>query len=111
MNSSQTIILEIMAVFMTWFLAINGVETAAPENQLISSIDYPIFNKYVLIFGRQIFGLSLSYLAYLALNPAITKISYFRPSRVVSMILSWKIWIPIATLSYSIYVFHIPYMF
>lgn len=96
---------------MTLFLAINGVESAAPENQLIPTIDYPIFNKYLLIFGRQIFGLCLSYLVYLALNPAIKMIPYFRPSRLVSMILSWKFWIPIATLSYSIYLFHIPYMF
>jgi hypothetical protein len=37
MKSKKTIVLEIIAFLITWFLAISGVEpTNNPENQLIS---------------------------------------------------------------------------
>jgi len=110
MKSYKTKALEILAVLITSFLPIIGVEPVEDVKSLIPYTDYPVFNLLVWIFGRQIYGLCLSYLVYLALNPANTMVSFFRPSRIMNMILSWRIWIPVATLSYSMYLFHLPYL-
>ena len=56
---------------------------------------------------RQLFGLSLAYLMHLALNPSCGDLSYLRPSKLLKAALSAKIWLPIATLSYSFYLIHI----
>lgn len=57
---------------------------------------------------RQIFGAAVAYLIHMMLTPKPeTPIDWYRPSCFLRWILSKQFWVPIATISYSFYVFHI----
>ena len=57
---------------------------------------------------RQLCGLSLSYLIVLMLSPKPDEsIPWYRPTKYMRAMLSLKFWVPIAVLSYSMYVSHV----
>ena len=78
---------------------------------------FPVFSTAVLqnsslIFiytclGRQIYGASISYLLLLMLSPKPEdNIPWYRPTKYMRAFLSWKIWLPLANLTYTFYLFH-----
>ena len=58
-------------------------------------------------YFRIVLGITISFLVHVMLNPATPQISMLRPARFLRWFLSLNIWVPIAVLSYSIYLFHI----
>lgn len=57
--------------------------------------------------GRQIYGASISYLLLLMLSPKPEEnIPWYRPTKYMRGYLSWKIWLPLANLTYAFYLFH-----
>jgi len=59
-------------------------------------------------FFRAVYGGCLSYLILLMISPdPNSTIPYSRPTKFIRGFLSLPFWIPIATLSYSIYLWHI----
>jgi peptidoglycan/LPS O-acetylase OafA/YrhL len=59
-------------------------------------------------FGRTIYGACLAYLILLVIS-ADTKVQIpiYRPTKWMRAFLEWNFWLPIATFSYSMYVWHI----
>ena len=56
---------------------------------------------------RQIYGGMLAYLLLLIISPAVeTNIPWYRPTKYMRWFLSLNIWVPIASLTYVIYLFH-----
>lgn len=95
--------LEILCFFLMIIISYFG---ANPEAQIL--FPCPAQLQWILAGSiRQIYGLIISYLLHLVLNPETPKLSIFRPARFIRAFLSWKIWIPIAMLSYSFYLLHI----
>ena len=60
-------------------------------------------------FSRSIYGLCLSYLMLLMVSQNSEPLPWYRPVRYMKWILSANFWVPIATLSYSVYIWHIPF--
>ena len=68
------------------------------------------FNFLIIWTGivRQLCGLSLSYLIALMLSPKPNQsIPWYRPTIYMRAMLSLRFWVPIAVLSYSMYVSHV----
>ena len=70
--------------------------------------DSAVYIFLLLSFGRQLYSLGLAYLIFLMVSPSIEKASIFRPARFIRAVLSMDIWLPLASLSYSMYLWHIP---
>ena len=61
-----------------------------------------------MVFGRPLYGACVAYLILLTISAADnTKIPCYRPTRWLRAFLEWNFWLPIATCSYSMYVWHI----
>ena len=60
--------------------------------------------------SRPVYGMCLSYLLAIIVT-AKEDASFFRPSGFLRAFLSWSFWLPIATVSYSFYVWHVPLVF
>lgn len=68
----------------------------------------PLPHFMFLVSCRQLFGASIAYLIHLMLSPKPeTPIKWYRPTCFLRWLLSKKLWVPLATVSYSFYVFHI----
>ena len=104
LNNLSTAVLETLCFITTWILAIYGSHLggAIRSTPLSPNVEY-VYAGLV----RPLYGLTLTYVVYLALNPACPEISWYRPAKITRTILSWNIWLPFATLSYSCYLFHI----
>lgn len=62
-----------------------------------------------MCLSRQVFGAALSFLVAVMLSPKPEDpIEGFRPSKWLRAILSLDFWVPIATISYSLYIVHGP---
>ena len=57
--------------------------------------------------SRSIYGLSLAYLMLLMVISNQQDLPWYRPVRYLRYILSAKLWIPIAMVSYSLYIWHL----
>ena len=56
---------------------------------------------------RALYGASLAYLILLMISPSPkTAIPFKHPTKYIRAFLSLSLWVPIATLSYSIYLWH-----
>ena len=72
----------------------------------------PIPHFIFLVTCRQLFGAVVAYQIHLMLSPKPeTQIPCYRPSCFLRWILSKKFWVPLATISYSFYVFHLVWIF
>jgi len=60
--------------------------------------------------SRQIFGAAIAFQMFLMTNPCINDVHWSHPIYLINKILSSVFWVPIAALSYSIYLFHIQAM-
>ncbi len=59
------------------------------------------------LFQRVAYGLALSYLLALMLSPKVEDtIPWYRPNKFLRWMLSWSMWVPVATLSFSFYLWH-----
>lgn len=65
----------------------------------------PMLNTIWSAMGRSIYGLFLSYLIYFVLQDGEKE--WYRPTRWMKWFLSLKMWLPVAMLSYSIYLLHL----
>ena len=57
---------------------------------------------------RPLLGLTWSFLIYIMLTKE--ELAWYRPTRWIKAFLEWGIWTPIANLSYSTYLIHLPVM-
>jgi len=64
-----------------------------------------------MVTSRQLFAAAVCFIMYIIVSPFGDQLSWFRPSRLFRSILSWSIWVPIATLSYSMYLWHMGGLF
>ena len=63
---------------------------------------------FFCVFERSIYGLCLAYLLVIMLSTdPESSIAWFRPTRYMRAFLSWSFWLPFATLSFSLYLFHL----
>jgi len=60
--------------------------------------------------SRQIFGAAIAFQMFLMTLPCINDVHWSHPIYLINKILSSVFWVPIAALSYSIYLFHIQAM-
>ena len=56
--------------------------------------------------SRQIFGAAIAFQMFLMTLPCINDVHWSHPIYLINKILSSVLWVPIAALSYSIYLFH-----
>ena len=100
LRKCKTKFLEALALFTyIYFMLMGGHKADSVLPLVIGNVQEGV--------ARQLFGLSLAYLMHLALNPSCGDLSYFRPCKWFKEVLSAKLWLPIATLSYSFYLIHI----
>ena len=66
----------------------------------------PVLQTIHQVIGRTLFGACLSYLILLILSPSSSELPWYRPVRSLKAFLTFKIWIPVAYLSYSAYIAH-----
>ena len=106
LNNWKTRSLEVLSFITLWFVSIAGL--SADKNALFNVMpDHYIAICNFICIAIQLFGLSLSYIVYLALNPACKDLPFYRLSKLTRIFFSSSFWIPFATLSYSCYLFHI----
>ena len=103
LSSPVTIILEVFCFLLMILISFFG---ANPQSQIL--FPCPPQLQWILAGSiRQIYGLVISYLLHLVLNPETPNLSILRPARFIRAFLSWRCWIPIGMLSYSFYLLHI----
>ena len=61
----------------------------------------------MIVFGRQLFTLPLSFLIYLMVSPNANLMHSLRPVTILRKVLSSPVWLPMATISYSMYLYHV----
>lgn len=72
----------------------------------------PMQNFVWVCTSRQIFGAAIAFQMFLMTLPCINDVHWSHPIYMINKILSSILWVPIAALSYSVYLFHITvYMF
>ena len=84
-------------------------------NPLVNFVDSPVSGPsyawlmtLLAVFQRSLYGASLSFLLVLMLSvPPDEIIPWYRPSKVLRAFLSWSLFLPIATLSFSFYLMHL----
>ena len=77
-----------------------------PSNES-TNITWPLLVFYASI-GRALYGLCFAHLIKLIISPAPEDpIPFYRPSNFLRSLFSMSIWVPIANLSYSVYLWHI----
>jgi len=78
---------------------------------IVSPSNDTLWMRAIQLSYRYVFAACLSLIILTSLSPTKeTTISWARPSKYFRGILSLKIWLPIATLSYSIYIWHVTVM-
>ena len=89
-------------------MTISYIGASPPTDGELPFMNEPFLRTIYVGIARQIFGLCLSYLLYIMILPnPNTSISLWRPTCYMRSLLSSNIWVPIATLSYSLYLWHI----
>lgn len=66
----------------------------------------PVAHLYYANSARSIYGICLAYLIFKMLSVPPDQPLGCRPTALMRAVLSWDFWVPIATLSYSLYLFH-----
>lgn len=99
--SRSSIILEWLCFIVFAFLV--------PLNTVfVANFGIPILNVIWICTSKQLYGLSISYLLTIILSPKPDdSIPCYRPSKFLRWILSWSMWVPVASLSYSFYLWHL----
>lgn len=73
----------------------------------LPELDPPVHFVYIMTV-RPLYGLCLAYLIEMILSPKPDQtIAYYRPSKYLRWFLSSRFWVPIATTSYSFYIWHL----
>jgi peptidoglycan/LPS O-acetylase OafA/YrhL len=76
------------------------LEFIIPENDVA-------WMRLINMSYRYFFSIAISVLILTSLSPSPEKsISWWRPSKYFRALMSLKLWLPIATLSYSVYLWH-----
>lgn len=98
---------QISAVFEWLAFILLMVIPWSPQLYMTNSVSPQI--RYLLFaFDRPLYGLCLAVMIVLMLSPRPDEsISWYRPSRYMRAFLSASIWLPIAVVSYSLYLFHV----
>ena len=90
-----------------WIATIVGLYILWLPYDIVTPTDTVLWKRAIQFSYRYIFSSCLSLMILSSLSPTKeTTISWARPSKYFRGLLSMKIWLPIATVSYSIYLWH-----
>lgn len=98
---------QISAIF-EWLAFITLLAIPWSPQLYMSNLISPQARYFFNVFDRPLYGLCLAVLIVLMLSPKPDEsISWYRPSRYMRGFLSASIWLPVAVVSYSLYLFHV----
>ena len=100
-------------VVLEWlaFLTLNAIGWIGPSLPDITD-NANIKFIWLCIVSRQLYGACLAYLILLCIsaNEDTNPIPWYRPTRWIKGFLCMNIWLPIATFSYSMYIWHLRFL-
>ena len=96
-----------ISAILEWIAFIIFIGTFWIPNEVNDLTNHVVWARLLQFSYRYVFSSCLGIMILLMLSPAAdTKIDIWRPSKYFRDFLSLNIWLPIATLSYSIYIWH-----